>query len=116
MSIFLYFNVFYVNHKIIESYELEGTLKGHPVHLSCSEQGCLQLGQVAQSPISLTECLQGWGIHHLSGPLPHHPCCKKLIPQIQSISPIFQFETISPYPITIDPAEESVLFLLAAPL
>jgi len=26
-------------------------------------------------------CLQGWGIHHLSGqpvPVPHYPCCKKL--------------------------------------
>ena len=37
------------------------------------------------------ECLQEWGIHHLSGqpvPVPHHYYCKKLLPYIQSKSPI----------------------------
>ncbi|KAK4830334.1 LOW QUALITY PROTEIN: hypothetical protein QYF61_010098 [Mycteria americana] len=40
------------------------------------EQGHLQLGQVAQSPIQPDlECFQGWGLHYLSGqpiPVPHH--------------------------------------------
>ena len=56
-------------------FELEGTLKSHLVQLPCNEQGHLQLHQVAQSPIQPDiECLQGWGIHHLSGqpvPVPH---------------------------------------------
>jgi len=54
---------------------LEGTLKGHLVQLPCNEQGHLQLHQVAQSPIQPDlECLQGQGIHCLSGqpvPAPH---------------------------------------------
>ena len=41
-------------HRIIESFELEGTLKGHPVQLPCNEQGYPQLNQGAQSPSSLT--------------------------------------------------------------
>ena len=53
-----------------EQFELEGTFKG-PVY----EQGHLQLDQVAQSPIQPDlECLQGWGMNHLSGhpvPVPH---------------------------------------------
>ena len=35
------------SHRIIESFELEGTLKGHLVQLSCNEQEHLQLDQVA---------------------------------------------------------------------
>jgi len=35
---------------IRELFELEGTLKGHPVQLSCNEQGHQQLHQGAQSP------------------------------------------------------------------
>ena len=42
--------------------------------------------------------------------------CKKLISYIQSKPPFFQFETISPCPVTTDPAKESVPFLLTAPL
>ena len=50
-------------HRIIELFEFEGTLKGHLVQLPCTEQGHLQLDQVAQSPIQPDlECLQGWGI------------------------------------------------------
>ena len=41
---------------------------------------------------------------------------KKCFPYIQSKSPLFQSETISPCLITIDPAKESVPFLLTAPL
>lgn len=37
-------------HRITESFELEGTFKGHLVQLRCSEQGHAQLNQVAQSP------------------------------------------------------------------
>jgi len=45
---------------IIESFELEGTFKGHLVQLLCSEQGHLQQDQVAQSPVLLDlECLKG---------------------------------------------------------
>ena len=40
-------------HRITESFELEGTLKGHLVQLPCIEQGYLQLDEVAQSPSSL---------------------------------------------------------------
>ena len=43
-----------------ELFELGGTFKGHLVQLPCSEQGHLQLHQVAQSPIQADlECLQG---------------------------------------------------------
>jgi len=36
-------------HQIIQSFQLEGTLKGHLVQLLCNEQGYLQLDHVAQS-------------------------------------------------------------------
>ena len=49
----------------IESFELKGNFKGPLVQLACSEQGHPQLDQ---SPIQPDlECVQGWGIHHLSG-------------------------------------------------
>jgi len=59
------------------------------------------------------------GMGHLSGqsvPVPQHPYCKKLFLHIQTKSPLFQFETISPCPVTADSAEESVPFLLTVPL
>ena len=40
--------------KIIECFELEGTIKGHLVQLPCKERGHLQLHQVLRSPSSLT--------------------------------------------------------------
>ena len=47
-------------HRMIESFELEGTVKGYLVQLPSNEQGHLQLNQVAQSPIQPDlECLQG---------------------------------------------------------
>ena len=53
--------------RIIELFELEGTLESDRVQLSCNEQGHLQLDQVAQSPVQPDlGCLQGQGIHHLS--------------------------------------------------
>ena len=54
--------------RIIETFEFEGTPKGHLVQLLCDEQGHPHLHQVAQSPtLPDLECLQGQGIHHLSG-------------------------------------------------
>ena len=39
---------------VIESFRLEGTLKGHLVQLSCNEQGHPQLHQVLRALSSLT--------------------------------------------------------------
>ena len=41
-------------HRIIQSFELEGTLKGHLAQLPCNKQGCLQLHKVLRAPSSLT--------------------------------------------------------------
>ena len=66
----------------IEWFGLEGTFKGPLVQPPGSEQGHLQLDQVAQSPVQpALECFQIWGICYLSGqpvPVVHHPhhlCC-----------------------------------------
>jgi len=100
--------------RIIESLELEGTIKGHLVQLPCNEQGHPQLDQVAQGLIQpCLESLQGWGIHHISEqpiPVPQHSHCKRLFSYIQSKSTLFKLETISLYSITTDPAEESAPF------
>jgi len=45
------------NHRIAESSELEGTLKGHPVQLPCNEQGHLMLHQLLGALSSLTLCV-----------------------------------------------------------
>ena len=56
--------------RIIECFELEGTFRGHAVQPVCSEQGDLQLDQVARSSVQPgLECFQGWGLHYLSGKL-----------------------------------------------
>ena len=102
----------------IESFELEETFKGHLVKLHFSEQGHLQLDQASQRRIQPDlECLQGWDFYLSPGqpvPVSHNPYCKKLLPYIQSKSPLFQFETTSPCPATRDPAKESVPFFLTA--
>ena len=81
------------DHRIKESFELEGTLKGHLVQHPCSQQEHLQLDQDAQSPSQPDlECLQGQGIRHISGqpvPVPHHPYSKILLLYIQSKAPLF---------------------------
>jgi len=81
------------DYRIIELFELEGTLGDHLDQLPCNEQGQLQLHLVAQGPIQLDlECLQGQGIHHLSVqdvPAPHHTYCKELLPYIQLESLLF---------------------------
>ena len=70
---------------------------------------CLKL--IDSIDIEDIEFLQGWGIYLLPRQpvlVPQHPYCKKLLPYVQSKSPHFQFETISPCPITTDLAIESV--------
>ena len=71
------------NHKIIERFGLEGTYKGHLVHLPCSEQGHLSPEQVAQSPVQPDpEHFQGGGSHSFSRqpvPGPHHPHGKEFL-------------------------------------
>jgi len=70
-------------HRIMDCFGLEGTFRGHLVPPFCSEQGHLQLDQVAQSSIQPDhERSQGWGIDHLCGqPMPvlHHPHCKEFL-------------------------------------
>jgi len=39
--------------RVIETFELEETFKGHLVQLPCSEQGHLRLSQVLRAPSSL---------------------------------------------------------------
>jgi len=74
------------NQRIIECFGFEGTFRGRVAQPTCSEQGYLQLDQVAQSAFQpgLEHC-QGGGIHYLSGqPVPvfHHPYRKKFLPYI----------------------------------
>jgi len=75
-----------MDYRIIECFALEKTFRGHLVQLPRSEQGHLQLDQVAKSPVQPgLECFQGWGLHYLSGqPVPvfHHPHGKKFLPYI----------------------------------
>ena len=65
---------------------VEKDLKEHRVSTPCYVQGCQPPDKAAQSHIQPgLECLQGWGIHNLSGqpvPMCHHPLCEKLPPNI----------------------------------
>ena len=61
------------DHRTIESFELEGTFKNHLVQLLCTEQGHLQLEQIAQSPVQPDlECHQGWASTAPLGKLDTH--------------------------------------------
>jgi len=90
-----------LNHRIIESFGLEGTFWGHLVHPCCNEQDHLQLDQVAQRPIQPDlQCFQGRGIYHLSGQ--HLPVfqlhCKKFLPYVliyRSNLPFFSLKILS---------------------
>ena len=88
---------------------LERTFKAHLEQTPCNEQGHLPLDQIAQSPVQPDlKCLQGWGLHYLSGqPVPvfHHTHCKKFLPYIQSKSTLPQFKAITPCPIATGPAK-----------
>lgn len=54
------------SHRIIEQFELEGTLQGRLVQLSCNEEEHLHVHQIARSPVQPDfECLQGRGVHHV---------------------------------------------------
>ena len=98
--------------RITECFGLEETFRGHLAQCPWSEQGHLQLDQVAQSPIQPgLECFQEWGICHLRGqPVPgfHYPHCKKFLPYIQSTTTLFQFKTITPCPIATGPTKKFV--------
>ena len=47
---------------VMESFELEGTGKGHLVQLPCNEQEHLQLHQVLRAPFSLTSGISRDGV------------------------------------------------------
>jgi len=115
-----YFTYQKKHHKIIEQFGLEGTFRGHLAQLPFSEQGHLQLEQVAQGPVQPDlECFQGLGIYSLSGqPVPvfHHPHCKKFLPYIQSKSTLLWFKTITPCPIATGPAKKFVPVISCKPL
>jgi len=68
----------------------EETFRGHLAQPPCSEQGHLQLDQVAQSPVQPgLEHFQGGGSHNFSGePVPvfHHPHGKKIFFVISSLN------------------------------
>jgi len=110
----------YIQHRIIESLELEETSKGHLVQLPCSELGHAQLDQVAQGLNQpCPESLQEWGISYISGqpiPVPHYHHCKRHFSYIQPKSVLFKLEDISSCSVTTDRATESVPFFPVAPL
>ena len=101
----------------MESFEFEGTLKGHLVQLPCNEQG--QLNQVAQSLVHPDlDCLQ-LSTTSLGNMF---QCLTTLIVKsfflIYNVNlPSFSLKLfISPCPVTTDSAKEPVPFLLIAPL
>jgi len=57
--------IIYQNLNFIESFELEGTFKGHLGQLPCNEQGHLQLGQLSQ-PVFVGELFHP--LDHFCGP------------------------------------------------
>ena len=79
------------NHRIIEWFGLEGTLKIIWFQPPCHQQGHLPPDQVAQSSVQpgLEPC-QGGGSHSCSGqPGPgfHHPHREEFLPQLRSRPP-----------------------------
>jgi len=111
---------FYFTHlRIIAAFGLEGTFRGHLAKSLCSEQGHLQLDQVARSPIQPgLDCFQEWGLHYISGQYVtvfHHPHDKKLLAYIQSISTLPQFKTIAACPIAKNPVENIFPFFPIGP-
>ena len=113
-------NVLSQNLRIPELFELEETINGQLVQLPCNEQGHLQLDYARRSSSSLTlNVSRDRAPTTTLGNL--FQCFTTLILKyffsyIQSKSPLFYFETISPCPITADPDKESVPFFLTVPL
>lgn len=84
-------------HRTIELSELDRILKGHLVQTPATNRGTYN-SISAQTPIQPgLGCLQGHllPLRAACAVLPH-PCCKQLLLQIQSTSPLFLFETVPP--------------------
>ena len=98
---------------IIQPFELEWILKGHLVQLPCNAQRHLQLHQGAQSPIQPKfEHISRNGVFTTSlGNL--FQCFTNLILKIFIL---LSSINISPCPVAIDSAKESVPFFLSSPL
>ncbi|KAK4811770.1 LOW QUALITY PROTEIN: hypothetical protein QYF61_005338 [Mycteria americana] len=101
-----------LQNRIIEWFGLEGTLETIQFQTLCHGQGYLPLDQVAQSLIQPgLEPFQGGGIHNCSGqpvPVPHNTHSKEFLPNIESKSTLFQFNTVTPRPITTLPDKGSL--------
>ena len=98
--------------RITESFELEGTVKGHLVQPPCTEQGHPQLHRVLRDPPASPWLHAGMGHHHLSGqpvPLPHHPYPKRA----SSIYPAYITHLI-PFPRVL--SQQPLLRTLSPPL
>lgn len=82
----------------------------------CNEQGHLPPLQVAQRPVQLDlDFFQGWDSHHFSGqhvPVSHHLTHEKFLLFIWLELILFQFKTISPFPITMGPDKKFSTFFL----
>ena len=98
--------------RTIESFELEGTFKGHLVQLPCN----LQLNQVLRAPSSPTLNISKDGTSTTSlGNLNQcltTPIKEAFFPCIQSKSLLFQFKSIFALSHHTDSAKESVPFLI----
>ena len=108
-----------MNHRIIEWFGLEGTLKLSWFQPPCHEQGHLPPAQAAQSSIQpgLEPC-QGGGSHSFSGqcgPGFHHPHGEEFLPNMSSKSALFWFRAVPPCPITPPPCEKSLAILPVGP-
>ena len=83
-----------------ESFELGGTFKGHLAHPLCYAQGHPQLRQSLSSLTLGVSRDRASTTYGQPEPLLHSLYCKQSFPYIQSKSPTFSFETISPRAIT----------------
>jgi len=100
-----------------ESFELEGSLKGHLVQLPGNEQGHLQLHQVLRAPSSLTLSVsKGWDTTTSLGN-PFQYLTTFIVKSYFLISnlnlPSF---SLKPFLITTDPVKESVPCFLIVPI
>ena len=89
-------------HRIMESFELEETFKGHLVQLPCNEQGCLHYIRLLRAPSSLTLSVSTDGV---STTYLGNLCqcltslsVKKLLPYVHSNLPSF---SLKPFPLVL---------------